>query len=382
MNKKLLSWLLCGVMATGSLTAFVACDNPSPSPAGKEPPAPTAEELAGAEGLECSETFKGKLSDTAYATPAEAVNAFVANELSSESNPLTIEDYQTKKLSSSEINLLSLPADVKGKVPSVEEVTVYYTSSKKTKAMSAAKRDVESYNFYLVYTDNQTFYFAITPKTGERLNKSYFDSLDPLEQCTSATLSGTMITTTDVVSSEMNTHGITTNNISIKTTETGCYYVSDIISITDNGSDSYTLHMYAPLKDGEFTDVYTSENGIDWKKDTEETIAPDDFIYSDDFLGPNVDYSCFEKTSTGFRLNMELYFNLSGISLDGESKEKSYMYFYVSNGAIVRASGTIDFSMCQDIYGEIFNIYSSTSYSINFTDFGTTTLDGLTLPTD
>lgn len=388
MNKKLLSFLLCGVFTVGA-TTFASCENtPSTSVGGSEQQTPSEEELAGAEGLKCSETFVGKLSEKAYESPIDAVNAFVANELSGENNLFSVQDYKTKKLSAAEISALTLPNEIADRISYVEEATVYYTLSTSVKSMSVGQDECKSARFYLVVADGKIYYFSALPKTGEPLTKSYFDSVNAYENYKNCTVTfHVQIQTEDNEYKHNEEEGMI-----MKITENEVYATS----LTQSEDPNLYSHAYMQFTNKGYTQYY-SHDGITWEKGSTFSESFHEFLnmmpllffyysFTYPLSSPDVLPFHFEKTNTGFCLNLDAFIDyirfLSLISdgyyddlltanLDGTNG-----YYYVSDGMIVRGFANFQY---QEIGGSYFGrIFSE----FDVTDIGTTTLDGLNLPAE
>lgn len=367
MKRKILAYLIA-VAALFSCMAFTACDSDKNN---------------------YSETYKGTLSAEAYATADAAAEAFVLNEISSETSSATFEIYSKgKDLSENEIAKLNLTEDEIADVKHAESGRVSYI--KETASAYGAAPAPSNYRSQTIYiiefntpsAGGSVKYLAPLPANGEGLTKSYLQSVYNTEyykNCTSTyempitiKLSDGMIGMTTEISAKY----------VVRITETA---VEMVISLkmpaySDDGLFYETQTATSYLVDSADGILQATFNGERWQVSnfTEEYgVEKISDLYASNL--PEGDHSHFVKTNTGFKMSDEYLGSLMDELLDeadiyeflgSDFTHSISADYYVTEGrldsaqVVLKMSGVLD-GMKTNITVKAVNRYSN---------FGTTTV--------
>lgn len=336
-------------------------------------------ELEGAKGIKCSETYTGTLSAESYDSTEEALSAYISLEIG---NGATLtESKKEGDLSASQKSALPLTDEQRNGLTSAEIYTVTYTDSSTaaslngvaltnyvlTDAENEAQSNTKTRRVYLLVINGKAFYLDPLPATGDDLSKSYYDSVlntENYKNCTITQTSSTVMITSGVSMTA-------TVNITVKIDGTKCYYESTSVTEAKNGdaTQSKTEKNYYYLEEGENgITAYISDNGLDWRQGFVGFQSISDMIIICQY-----DYSYLKKTDTGFTLQDE-YFNqyvYNAMSSIGDyTLEEAGLYYYVSEGVVVKAYGRIYGTSVMD--GNSVSCRSDSDALVS--DFGTTTV--------
>lgn len=277
-------------------------------------------------------------------------------------------------MTESEIQELPLTDEQRANLTSAEVYSVTYVSSgneassdglKASTAINAYAEEVKTRKVYLLTINGRVFYLDPIPQTGDELSKSYYDSVLDFENYKNSTLVQTNTTTVSAQGQTMTMQIKTT----VKIDNGKCYYetMSDMY-----GQTQYAYYYLEETDSGIKT--YASSNGSDW---TQTIIRLTDGTtvrkISDLLILCQYDYSYLEKTNTGFTLQQRYFEEYVGSALSaysGFSLDDAFIYYYVSNGAVVKCYGRISATLTVDGVTGTINADSDALIS----DIGTTTV--------
>lgn len=336
-------------------------------------------EAAGATGITCSETYQGKLSETSYDTADAAISGYVKEEIG---NFTVMESSKVKSLTAAEIEALPLTSEQKNGVTGADEYSVTYYVAAGVSSVgyfaSSSAGQTATHKVYLLVINGKVFYLDPLPDTGNDLSKSYYDSVLSYDNYTNCTITET---TTSVSSSSQ--YGVTatstvTVTTSIKIDNGKCLYaVTASVEVSPGDySNSQSVYYYFEETENGFS-TYTSDNGTDWQNYYGGLSLADGTVVSslsDLIIICQYDYSYLTKTSTGFTIKDEYYSDylenaLSSVGSDVEVKN-SGLYYYVSDGKVVKAYSRIDATAT--VQGVKCSVQANADAYV--TDFGTTTV--------
>lgn len=371
MKKKILASLLA-IVTVFACIAFTACDN--------------------SDKTNYSETYEGTLSVASYATPENAAEAFIANEIDSEASHATFQSYtKTADLTEDEIAKLNLTEEQIADVKSAEKGVIYYTKSAPSTATlsyAATASNLKSQTIYIVEFNTSSDggsvkYLAPLPQAGEAVTKSYLESVINFEDYKNCTQTYEMPITVKLSQGGQSATVKISTKVTARITETAVEMIATATISAMGYSETETVKSYlidspngilqATLTDS-YWDVtnYTNQTGVEKISDLFASNLPD------------ADYSYLIKTKTGFKISEE-YLNtlvddlLSDAGIDdyynnGFKISMSAEYF-VSQGRLdnvqvnLKMTGSIE-GMSSTITMKATNTYSN---------FGTT---NVTIPDD
>lgn len=377
MKKKIAVCIAAAVTAL-SCTAFTACGDD-----GKE---------------NYSETYTGTLSTESYATADDAAQAFVENEVTSSSTPVTYKSYTKQKdLTEEEIAKLNLTeaqiADVeraeKGVISFTYDPTTgggYTPASSSAASAEEGKKVVYCVKFNTPEAGGAYKYLSPLPENGERLSKSYYMSvLDP-ELYRNCTMIFEMPVTVKVSSgwysytttaSIKYTAKITDAAIEMLVTAklpddevVGKYNTTTVSMFLMDSPNGYGI-MAAIFGDGYWkTANFTDESGIE---SIEEMWT---------YNMPDAEFTYLEKTNYGFKLGDEY---LAGL-FDELIKEAGFDFavngdfsasanYYVKEGKLDRVSVVCKMAMKVIEEGTSAKIDVTVKVSNKYRDVGTTVVN-------
>ncbi len=379
MKKKILA-LLIAIVSVFACVAFTACGDGDKN--------------------NYSETYEGTLSTEAYTTADGAAAAFVANEVNSESTPVTYKSYEKQKdLTEDEIAKLNLSEAEIADVKSAEKGKIVYTkNTPSTVALSAApapdapeelSKVVYIVEFNTPAAGGSIKYLAPLPENGEALTKSYLESVFNPEDYKNCTTAYEM-----PITIKMSQGGISMSvEMNIKYT----------LRITETA-----IEMVMTLKMPEFTSsdkinyvtetvtsyLVDSPNGIlqatlvetDWQVDnftTESGIAKIEDMFA--YNLPDADYSYFVKTSTGFKMSDE-YLNdlmeeiineaeLGELVANGNFSSKISADYYVTEGKLDNEKIVLTMSATEGQGKEAVTTTITIKATNKYSAFGTTVVE-------
>ncbi len=323
------------------------------------------------------DTYEGSLSTVSYVSKKEAVKGFIEEELNSGIISSEFVDYSVnKKLTHKEIEKLSLSEENKNGLSYVEEVEVKYIESLKENnfnsfsPLSVKKMENEPLTFQtikiyvLCYYDavNEIYIFRFyTPalKNGDIVTKSYFESTNDSKKYTSFTVNADIKLSPAIVED-----GISVDKIKMveKLTNDSAY-----ISV-NYGVYSTDLYLF-PI-DGTFYN-FSRYNDEEWEISTmpfgqEILDSYQEEMKTSWYSRYNLDYNCFEKSSSGFTLRKDIFNGSIKLASEFEMEMKNFDV-KLSEGRLSKMTFECDVKNGQVSY--------NAKYNLKYSDFDTTTID-------
>lgn len=353
-----------------------------------------------------SDTFKGALSEESYETETKAVEAFLATEISGEVVTAKLEDVETKKeLTQTEIAALETEdvLEEDDEIVSAKEVEVKYTRAKSSVGLTAADATTEDdYFIFTVYiieisphgsTVHVFHYYVPKAENGDVLTKSYFnDVLDPSKymNCTQEYTNDVSMPAFDFDPSSVNPDTFDPNNIKYTTATGQMKYTikvaDDKASVDMRIINTENWMMYGPLpysdilgyfemKDGQFLTWMKKDEG-EYQKFPQNPFLAYGITDMESFASmclPQIDYSYYEKTSYGFKVNEDFLNEYILKSLQSVASSivssQAELKVYVQDGKIVQMKASCSY-VSNALPGA--DLTSSTQECVIFKDFGTT----------
>ena len=330
-----------------------------------------------------TDTFMGALSTESYKSEEEAIEGFLANEISGEAVQAKLEDYEEKgDLSSKQIDGLVTEGvlDSDDKIISAKEVEVQYSRENKTRDVAPASEEYYVFTVYVVVVSpkgSQTYeykYYVPIAQNGDVLTRSYYaDVLDPAKytNCTQVykmSLKANIGGTSDINMSMTYTVKIDGNKMFLDIDMMG----QKITGYFEYDENSKTMN------------AWVSANGI-YNKAPEGYFENYGLTDIDSFVSMNLpafDFSFYEKTDFGFKLQDEfldayledaLNSTLGDVGTISENaKVDATLDLYVSEGRLSKMLSSISYSISGSMDGVTLSESIEETLSVEFTDFGTT----------
>lgn len=352
-----------------------------------------------------NETFAGSISVESYETKQAAAEAFLEKEISGLAVTAELVEYRaTGELSESQIAQLEVGdvLDEEDEIVSVEVVEISY----KTLSVERAAQDDELSVFtvyIIVYTPHgktvQEFrYYVPKAHNGEVLTRSYYDDLlNPLKylNCTQVyvlTASNVMKLAEPSINFEYDLISNTTYNYTIKVADDKAsidmLMLEPDVSILppepdmndSHGSFTFpcvetSLLGYFEYSNGAF-DIWASiDKGVNYVKSPTDTFAQYGITDIQSFASmclPQLDYSYYEKTDYGFKIQEEFLNKYVEMSLesviDSDAEVSAELQIYVVDGKISKMVSNVTAET--NVQG--FLMVMSSREELTFKDFGTT----------
>ena len=337
-------------------------------------------------------TFEGALSTESFQSEKEAVQGFLADEIAGEAADATLVAYQeTKQLSSDEIDKLVLDGLDKKSIVSAKEVEITYDRSAARAAAADSDEDHFLFTVYVLEISRKGVevhefkYYVPKAKDGDVLTRSYFENvLDPAKyvNCTQeyTSKSTTELNGQKLVEIEQ--------NFVVKVADNKAYLEAQIFdptSIRDSQNMQQnvkyiTLKAYFEYdkKTGTFS-AYCSLNDAPYVETPVETIFAQlniteirsDMTSLATMNFPKIDYSYYEKTDFGFKIQESFLNQYLGMSLDSIAPNGNVdctLNVYVTDGRIESMESNADITVPSNND----TVRSRTQESLKFKDFGTT----------
>ncbi len=328
-----------------------------------------------------SETFEGAVSETTYSSVTTAAQGFLAEELNGSTSTTNFVGYE-KQADLTEEEVAALPLEEGVTLVSAEKGTISYTLSDGSVASLAASTDgVKTQTAYILQYEGGIYrYYVPAQIVGEALTKSYFeDVLDTSKYVNSTFTSNSSMTMSMSMMGQSASQNMSTS-MTLKFTENAI----ELYSSSSYYGETETDTMYL---------VKTTDNGLvlysqyegEWSGYEAYFDSVDEF-WLEYFI--SLDFSYFEKTSTGFGISSDKlneYFGEMMDSMAGEmdganiSFGDSQMNYVVSEGAIASMSAKYNMSVSASYGGYSASTTIRGSASGNISNRGTTSI---TLPAD
>ncbi|MBE6589673.1 MAG: hypothetical protein E7643_05785 [Ruminococcaceae bacterium] len=348
-----------------------------------------------------SETFKGAVSELSYPSAEEAAEAFVAEELSGESEAKIENVVSNGTLSDSEIKESGIPADLLEGCDAVEEYEVTYVLNEdsasdfledsgmtKLAAKDTLNKSVKV-KVYVIKINNEWKYFTPMPVTGDTISKSYYDSVFNSEKYKNCTFEST--TEMEMVV----TNGPETMNMTMKMSQLikfqeGKIYLEQTTEMSNETGEMETDAMYAYMEetdDGIACYVKMGKDSTEWMEGDLTMLG---FMSLDDlapFADQYLDYTYFTKTNYGFALEEEnarrymstaLGGSLGSLGVDFDSddaKLEMLAEYYVCGGVLSGMRNEADIEMEVTADGITNGIKEVVKATTTCTDYGTTVVE-------
>lgn len=348
MNKKKLTGLICSVLLVVAMCVATVCGCGS-----KE---------------NYSEAFEGVVSEESFETSESAASAFIANEISTEENPVQFGVYTKEaELTSDEVSQMNIKVD--GEIESVEKGKVSYSEVTLAKASNEYYITVYIIKFTPTGAEISEFkYYAPLPENGARISKAYFDSVFNSKNYANCTI-------TSSISSTVSAGGVTqtsTIEYAFKISETAA-----IMSMTMKlaGETTTATVYFVKGEDGSLSAAREIDGNLTIVNSSEYAslnIKTYDDIYKS--MINDFDYAYFVKTDFGFEMDGKYMEDVMGAAMNtlGIEMEAKMAYFryYIQNGNLYKIKYVYDAS--GSLSGQTVNVKSegNTSYA----DYGATTV--------
>ena len=355
--------------------------------------------LAGCGG-HYSETFAGKLSADGYSSADTAAAAFLENEIAAEDTAVAFVSYtRTGDISDKEMEEFDL-GDVKAEeISSKEWGKIAYTASARASAQAdplAEQTDGQLQVTVGMFKIGDAYrYFVPLASTGEMISKSYYESVFDAAKYKNCTTSYTMTLSYDVTDGNQSMNMKLETETTMKITESVAMmelWMGGNINAPGASQkiEDVKITYYLVEDDDSITAYFEDEEDGSWHSIPFEGAASWDELYGVQ-LKNFLDYSYFEKTSTGFKLapikfnkyvkNYILSSENSSLSLDfsfdANTSFDGEANYYVTEGRLSEA--TVKIAASYSVQGGVgaSDIKISVSGSNKFYDFGSTSV---TLP--
>ena len=313
---------------------------------GGEEPDPQLEK--GAEGRDefiaelggVSETYVGSVSEESYETAKDAANAYVSNEVAGDSNVTNVSADSKGQLSSSEIDELNLPADLKTGLTSIEKFEVSYTLSDSAVAsMASSSKNAVTITVYVIRYGKEYKYYNPCPVNGETITKSYYESVfnyDKYDNCTFVKKSVAEVTMLNQKYEMLVTQTIKRDGDKIYFEQS---ITGDAELTSQFGSQTYMAAYIEKDEDGNSKTYVKTSAGATWGQGSLYGVNAESLV---PFYDQYLDYTYFSKTNFGFALKGDnaLQFYTETISAQGagqyldDAELDLYAEYYVAEGVL------------------------------------------------
>ncbi len=345
------------------------------------------------------DTFVGAISEESYSSDEAAVEAFLEREISGDAAQAELVGFKAKKdLGEKQIAELET-GDVLGEgdeIVGAKEVEVTYKRTSDIASLAAVLDDEETFLFtvYILEvspagaTVHVFHYYVPKAKNGDVLTRSYYEDLLDEQKY-------------------LNCTQVYTSESSLKATSGGQSQSAggknEFTIMVADGKASMKIHMFDPssfmLPTVTYVDVmayceqsedvfsmWTSlDNGTTWSQANNNLLLGLGVVNMESFATmniPKIDYSFYEKTSYGFKIQEDFlnkYLGQSAGAFDPGASVEAELKIYVSDGRIAKmeASNSIKASAAGA------SMVSSTKELLEFKNYGTTTVTRpASIPTD
>ena len=333
------------------------------------------------------ETFEGAISSETYTSEQKAAEAFFENEVADGG----IEGYNLSyqkgdALTAEEISALRL-GDVKAEdVVSAEHGKITYSPAVRARAAQNGQKEV---GLIILGFDNGAFrYYVPQPANGEQITKSYLDSVCDLSAYHNFSMSYKMTTSMNGNASYLGHDQIinysVTVSMELKVAENAAMITLDtsMSGILPAGSDmpasgAGKVTIFVVPEDGLLV-AYSSVNYSQFQRNDyafADYSSLSELLY---FEQPDLDYTFFEKTNTGFKLSSDKfdeYAEENFADVFESVKEmmpdiKGEATYFVSDGKLAKATVKLTASAHMSEGGASASMKVGASGSCKYFDFG------------
>ncbi len=332
------------------------------------------------------DTFEGALSETSYETQEDAVKGFLSNEIAGAAAGANLVDFEEKKeLAAEEIDQLVLGDVAKESIVSAKEVEISYSrNSIRSVAARESEEDCFIFTVYILEISpagakvHEFRYYVPKAKNGDALTKSYYE---------------------DILNSEKYVNCTQEYNSKVKVMGGGTSisyeqkYVIKVagnkalmeMKIVDPNALEYMKIEYINIKgyfeydeETETFKTYISKDGSSFTLDFTNMFAKYGVTDMKSFATmniPKIDYSYYEKTDFGFKIQEEFLNKYMGDAV-GQiapgSEVDCVLNFFISGGKIGKLEATT--SLTVDA-GYNVKVTTENKETLVFKDFGTTVVE-------
>lgn len=382
MKKLLLTVSLAAVLICGAM--FAACGSGN----------------GGEEVYEgASETFTGVVSDQSYSDEDAAAEAFVANELSGQNAATYISCENKGDLAEDKISELNLEGAL-GEGDTVKGVKImsvkFSVNSAASKVTLAAEQNVQEFVIYVIIvtpagvTIDEYYYYVPISERGDVLTKSYFEDVLNLSKYANFTQTYKQETKVHVsaMGVEQSQDSATNYQIQVDGSKGRIHMEGDLVQSATQGN---VINGYFEEKDGQFKSYMSLDDGEEqWTSFVFDGVTSMQGIV--EMCLPDYDFSFYEKTGYGFKLNEDFLSRLyaemfdsilnsyqsMGISADDIKINVAELKFYVVEGRLDKMVSNISLSLNMNMSYEgqsvSMSVSASNSEELVFSDFGSTTV--------
>lgn len=331
-----------------------------------------------------SETFEGAVSKDTYRSEEAAAEAFVDNELSGSAYYANyVSSEVSEELTEEQIDKLSIDEDLKPNVVSVKKIAVSYTKDNRVSSVDVAATisagdDIQVFYIYVLEIApdgsleaiHEYRYYVPISRNGETLTKAYLDDVLAPSKYLNCT----------------QTYSVT----AVGSIPTGGY----VIKVAD---DKASLKIDSNYAGATFSEGYFEQSGNSFHSYTKskdsntwqpsyirvlslggETMIDSMEAFATMMLPNNIDYSWFEKTDFGFKMEGEFIdvYIQDALSQSGYDTSNGNITtdfnVYVKEGCIYKITTNIKFTLSLGFLSSNVVIQSET---LSFSNFGTTVVE-------
>lgn len=332
------------------------------------------------------DTFEGAISKASFTTEEDAVKGFLSTEISGEAVDATLVDYEAKKdLSETEIADLALGEIKTNEVISAKEVEIKYVRDS-IYDYSADSDEEEDYFVFTVYVIeysragaevHEFKYYVPKAKNGDVLTRSYYEDLLSSEKYLNCTQEYVSTIKSSTMGITMNAEQTFTIKVAGDKASLTMKVINPTSAVTGNITYNYIDGYFEYDKETDKFTTYLSVNNGEYTLDTSNIFLQYGIYDMNSFAAmniPKIDYSYYEKTDFGFKIQ-EAFLNkymgdALGSVVPGANLE-CYLNVYVSGGKIGKMESYAHAEM--SISG--ISTESTNSETLIFKDFGTTTVE-------
>lgn len=331
--KKLISMAVALLMAMSLMLVVVGCGNKDDD-SGKQ--------------YSSGDTFAGALSKESFSSDEKAVKAFLSTEISGEAVKAELVDFKkTGELTQTEIEELDTGdvLDEGDKIESVDVVEVTYSTSAIASTAAAPEDDYCVFTVYILEitphgnTLHEFRYYVPKAANGDVLTRSYFEDVlnsSKYVNCTQEYKN----------ESKISIMGLTMDvkqDYTIKVAGNKASLRMHMINPMGEGPNDYLNVLgYFEYADEQFKVWMSQDNGTSYKAAPSTSFAAQGVVDMESFATmclPKLDYSFFEKTDFGFKIQdgfVGEYIGKTLGSMGFDTEVEAELLFYVEEGRIVK----------------------------------------------
>lgn len=336
-----------------------------------------------------SDTFEGSLSETTYQTNEAAVEGFLETEISGDAVRAELVDFTEKReLDQTQIETLETEDVLEegDEIVSAKEVVVTYSRTARNTSYSLTAQEYFEFTVYILEispygTELHVFrYYVPKAENGDVLTKSYFDDvLDPSKyaNCTQEYVNESKVPYSGV-SQKIESMTVYQNYTIKAADDKATLYMHAVdTSRWDGGVNVPYTDMYGYFEevDGDFR-IWVSTNGSTYESAPYNPFAMLGITDIKSFASmclPKLDYSYYEKTSYGFKIQDDFlaeYVSKSLGQLGTQGTVDAKLKLFVQEGKIVQMKSECSITVSNGFQ----KATSSSNETVTFKDFGMTSV--------